>query len=91
MVDIDDDGKNVDSEELEKFLMEVIDELKERHDNSNYGSLEEKTKVLVSICAKLWKEKEGWKQMYYDLYKRYDKHLDKEIETLTKMLPRNLR
>lgn len=87
MVDIDDD-KNVDFDELEKFLMDVIDELKERHDNCNFGSLERKTQVLVAICAKLWKEKDGWKQMFYDLAERYNKHLDKEIETLSKMLPR---
>ena len=89
MIDID-DGKNVTFEELEKFLMDVIDELKERHDNCNFGSLETKTQLLVDICSKLWKEKEDWRQMYYDLYKRYDKHLDKEIESLTKMLPRSL-
>lgn len=90
MVDDIDDGKNVNFEELEKLLMDVIDELKERHDNCNFGSLETKTQLLVAICAKLWKEKDGWKQMYYDLYKRYDKHLDKEIESLKKMLPRSL-
>ena len=89
MVDIDED-KNVDFDELEKFLMDVIDELKERHDNSNYGNLETKTQLLVEICAKLWKEKDGWKQMYYDLYKRYDRHLDKEMETLKKLMPRSL-
>ena len=90
MVDDIDDGKNVDFDELEKFLMDTIDELKERHDNCNFGSLETKTQLLVAICAKLWKEKDGWKQMYYELYDRYNRHLDKEIESLEKMLPRSL-
>ena len=90
MVDDIDDGKNVDFYELEKFLMDTIDELKERHDNCNFGSLETKTQLLVAICAKLWKEKDGWKQMYYELYDRYNRHLDKEIESLEKMLPRSL-
>ena len=83
-----DNDKNVEFDELEKFLMGIIDELKERHDNCNFGTLETKTQLLVAICAKLWKEKEGWKQMYYDLYKRYDKHLDKELETLQRLLPK---
>ncbi len=89
MVDIDDD-KNVNSEELEKFLMDVIDELESRFNDGKNEDIDVKARLLVAICAKLWKEKEGWKQMYYDLYKRYDKNLDKELETLKKMLPRSL-
>ena len=87
MVDID-DGKNLDFEELEKFLMDVIDELESRFNDGKNEDIDVKTRLLVAICAKLWKEKDGWKQMYYDLYKRYDQHLDKEMETLRKMLPR---
>lgn len=90
MVDDIDDGKNVNSEELEKFLMEVIDELESRFNDGKNEDIDVKARLLVAICAKLWKEKEGWKQMYYDLYKRYDQHLDKEIESLKKLLPRSL-
>ena len=90
MVDDIDDGKNVNFEELEKFLMDVIDELESRFNDGKNEDIDVKTRLLVAICAKLWKEKDGWKQMYYDLYKRYDKHLDKEMETLKKLLPRSL-
>lgn len=90
MVDDIDDGKNVNSEELEKFLMEVIDELESRFNDGKNEDIDVKTRLLVAICTKLWKEKEGWKQMYYDLYKRYDKHLDKELETLKGLLPRRI-
>ena len=82
------DKGNVDFDGLEKLLNDTISELQKRHDDGKSEELDKKAQLLVAVAAKLWKEKDGWKQMYYELYDRYNKHLDKEIETLSKMLPR---
>lgn len=83
------ESKNIDYEELNSLLMKTIDELESRFNDGKNEDIDVKARLLVAICAKLWTEKDGWKQMYYDLYKRYDQHLDKELETLKKMLPRS--
>ena len=82
------ESKNIDYEELNSLLMKTIDELESRFNDGKNEDIDVKARLLVAICAKLWKEKDGWKQMYYELYDRYNKHLDKEMETLRKMLPR---
>ena len=76
-------SKNIDHDKLEKFLLGFIDKME--HDNK---PIDDDTKKIVGICLKLWKEKEGWKEMYYKMYKRYSDHLDNEIRELNEILPR---
>ena len=86
MVDDIDDDKNVNFEELEKFLMDTIDELESRFKDGKNEDIDVKARLLVAICAKLWKEKDGWKQMYYDMTNRYNKHLDNDIAEYNRIL-----
>lgn len=80
---------NVDRDKLEKFLMSMIDKLEA---GVNYappgtvGVFEENVQTLIEVCAKLWEEKEDWRKMYYDMVDRYNKHLDRDIETYNKLL-----
>ena len=68
--------------DLEKFMLGVADKMKDGK------LLEEDVKTLLSACCKLWREKEGWKHMYYDMADRYSKHLDKEIAEYKRILGR---
>ena len=77
------ESKNIDRDKLERFLLGFVDKMKR-----NNKPIDDDTKRIIGICCKLWQEKEGWKDMYYGLYERYNKHLDKEINELNKMLPR---
>ena len=63
-------------------MLHVVDKMK------NGKPLENDVKTLLSACCKLWREKEGWKQMYYDMTNRYNKHLDEEIARYNRMLGR---
>ena len=73
---------NIDHDKLEEFLLGVVDKME------NGKPLENDVKTILSACCKLWREKESWKQMYYNLYERYSRHLDDEIERYNKMLGR---
>ena len=79
---LDSTSGNIDQEKLEKFMLGVADKMKDGK------LLEEDVKTLLSACCKLWREKEGWKQMYYDMTNRYNKHLDEEIARYNRMLGR---
>lgn len=80
------ESRNIDRDKLEKFMLGLVDELKE-----NGCILEDDTKKLLSVVCKLWREKESWKDMYYDLYGRYSRHLDKEIADYQRMLGNHTR
>ena len=77
---LDSTSGNIDRGKLETFMLRVVDKMK------NGKPIENDVKTLLSACCKLWREKESWKQMYYDMVDRYNKHLDQDIETYNKML-----
>jgi hypothetical protein len=77
---LDSTSGNIDGEKLEAFMLGVVDKMK------NGKPLENDMKTLLSACCKLWREKEGWKQMYYDMANRYNDHLDQELATYRRML-----
>ena len=77
---LDSTSRNIDRGKLETFMLRVVDKMKDGK------PLENDVKTLLSVCCKLWREKEGWKQMYYDIADRYNKHLDNDIETYNRML-----
>ena len=76
------ESDNIDRETLTGFLLGFIDKMEQ-----NDQPIDD-VKEIVDTCLKLWNEKEAWKQMYYELYDRYNKHLDDEIERYNKMLGR---
>jgi len=77
---LDSTSGNIDRGKLEKFMLGVVDKMK------NGKPLENDVKTLLSTCCKLWREKEGWKQMYYDMANRYNKHLDNAIAEYNRIL-----
>lgn len=78
---------DIDGDKLEKFLMDMIDTLESRaNDKGSVGAFEGNVQTLVGVCAKLWEEKERWYKKYNDMADRYNKHLDKDIETYNSML-----
>lgn len=77
---LDSTSGNIDRGKLETFMLRVVDKMKDGKPREN------DVKTLLSVCCKLWREKEGWKQMYYDMVDRYSKHLDNDIETYNRML-----
>ena len=79
---LDSTSGNIDREKLEAFMLGVVDKMK------NGKPLENDMKTLLSACCKLWREKEGWKQMYYDMVDRYNKHLDNDIAEYNRILGR---
>ena len=79
---LDSTSGNIDRGKLETFMLGVVDKMK------NGKPLENDVKTLLSACCKLWREKEGWKQMYCDMVDRYNKHLDEEIARYNRMLGR---
>lgn len=85
---ITEENNKVDRDELEKLLLEIVDCLERRHNKLQLDDFDLKVQRLALVCSSLWKEKEGWKEMYYNMYKRYSDHLDKEISELNEMLPR---
>ena len=82
------ENKNIDIDELNSLLMKTIDELEVRFNEGKTESIDEKAKLLVAVCAKLWIEKNSWMQMYYEITGRYGKHLDEINKKLANMLPR---
>ena len=76
-------SENIDRDKLEEFLHGFVGNMEK-----NNKPIDDDTKKIVGICLKLWKEKEGWKEMYYKMYKRYSDHLDNEIRELNEILPR---
>jgi hypothetical protein len=79
---LDSTSGNIDRGKLETFMLRVVDKMKDGK------PLENDVKTLLSACCKLWREKEGWKRMYYDMADRYNKHLDEEIARYNRMLGR---
>lgn len=77
------ESKNIDSTKLETFMLGLVDELKKKG-----RLLEGDVKKLLSIVCKLWREKESWKRMYYDMADRYNKHLDQDIAEYNRILGR---
>lgn len=77
---LDSTSGNIDRGKLETFMLGVVDKMK------NGKLLENDLKTLLSACCKLWREKEGWKQMYYDMTDRYNKHLDNDIAEYKRIL-----
>ena len=70
-------SESIDHDKLEEFLLGFIDKME--RDNK---PIDDDTKMIIRICCKLWSEKESWKEMYYKMYERYNKHLDNDIATL---------
>jgi hypothetical protein len=79
---LDSTSGNIDRGKLETFMLRVVDKMRDGK------PLENDVKTLLSACCKLWREKEGWKRMYYDMADRYNKHLDEEIARYNRMLGR---
>ena len=77
---LDSTSSNIDRGKLEAFMLDVVEKMK------NGKPLENDVKTLLSVCCKLWREKEGWKQMYYDMADRYNKHLDNDIAEYNRIL-----
>jgi hypothetical protein len=78
---------DINRDKLEKFLLDMIDQLEVRANSSGkIGNFEGNVQTLVEVCAKLWEEKEKWHKKYYDMADRYNRHLDDEIETYNRML-----
>lgn len=73
---------NIDRDKLEAFMLCLVNKMK--HGNP----IVEDMKKLLAICCKLWREKESWRQMYYDMTNRYNDHLDQELATYRRMLGR---
>ena len=80
---------DVDRDKLEKFLLDMIDQLEVRANSSGkIGNFEGNVQTLIEACAKLWEEKEKWRGEWLAMAKRYNDHLDKEMEQYKKMLGR---
>lgn len=78
---------DIDRDKLEKFLLDMIDQLEVRANSSGkIGNFEGNVQTLIEACAKLWEEKEKWHTKFHDMADRYSKHLDEDIETYNKML-----
>lgn len=78
---------DIDRDKLEKFLLDMIDQLEVRANSSGkIGNFEGNVQTLIEACAKLWEEKENWRTKFHDMADRYSKHLDEDIETYNKML-----
>ena len=75
------ESKHIDHDKLEKFLLKFVDKMK--RDNK---PIDDDMKRIIGICCKLWREKESWKEMYYNMCERYNKHLDEEIARYNRML-----
>ena len=75
------ESKTIDSTKLETFLFGLVDELKK-----NGCLLESDSMKLLGIVCKLWREKEYWKNMFYEMAERYNKHLDKELAEYKRIL-----
>lgn len=71
---------NIDRDKLEAFMLGLVDKMQ------NNKPIENDVKKLLSATCKLWREKESWKQMYYDMANRYNDHLDQELATYRRML-----
>lgn len=79
---LDSTSGNIDRGKLEAFMLRVVDKMKDGR------PLENDMKTLLSACCKLWREKESWKKMYYDIVDRYNKHLDEDIAKYNRILGR---
>ncbi len=79
---LDSTSGNIDRGKLETFMLRVVDKMKDGR------PLENDMKTLLSACCKLWREKESWKNMYYDIVDRYNKHLDNDIAEYKRILGR---
>ena len=78
---------DIDRDKLEKFLLDMIDQLEVRANSSGkIGNFQGNVQTLIEACAKLWEEKEKWHTKFHDMADRYSKHLDEDIETYNKML-----
>ena len=77
---LDSTSGNIDRGKLEAFMLGLVDKM--QHNKP----IENDVKKLLSATCKLWREKEGWKQMYYDMANRYSNHLDRELATYRRML-----
>lgn len=73
---------NIDRDKLEAFMLGLVDKMQ------NNKPIENDVKKLLAACCKLWREKESWRQMYYDMTNRYNDHLDQELATYRRMLGR---
>lgn len=83
-------GKRVPRESLERTMRSAMENLVEAGcGDSNAGKLANDTRTLLVFCQMIWNEKEEWKHNFREMADRYNKHLDKEIESLRGMLPRS--
>ena len=83
-------GKRVPRESLERTMRSAMENLVEDGiGDSNASKLANDTRTLLVFCQMIWNEKEEWKHNFREMADRYNKHLDKEIESLRGMLPRS--
>lgn len=80
------ESKQIDHDKLERFLLGIVDKME--RDNK---PIDNDMQKIIGVVCKLWREKESWKNMYYDLYGRYSRHLDKEIADYQRILGKHTR
>ena len=78
------EGKHVEYEGLKDYLTDRLSKIGVQE--PAHGVMDGDILNLAILCQMLWNEKEKWRGDWLAMAKRYNDHLDKEMEKYTKIL-----
>ena len=82
------ENKHVEYDGLRDYLIDMLSKIGGQ--KAANGVMDGDILNLAILCQMLWNEKEKWRGAWGEMAKRYNDHLDKEMEQYKKVLGRHM-